>query len=59
MSVFFHPLVVFPIPPLWIPAFAGMTRLVAGVYPGSESGTCFRTHDAMGAGREQKWFADH
>ena len=32
-------------PPLWIPAFAGMTKSVAVVYPGSESGTCFRIND--------------
>ena len=30
--------------PLWIPAFAGMTKWVAGVYPGSWSGTCFRSN---------------
>ena len=29
--------------PFWIPAFAGMTRSAVGVYPGSESGTCFHT----------------
>ena len=37
-------------PPLWIPAFAGMTIRRASVYPGSvypgsESGMCFRTND--------------
>ena len=30
--------------PVWIPAFAGMTRWVAGTYPGSESGTCFHSN---------------
>ena len=35
-------------PPLWIPAFAGMTKRGAGVYPGSESGTCFRSDDRAG-----------
>ena len=51
------------LPPLWIPAFAGMTKLgaglrkgccsigegmrgcLSGVYPGSESGTCFHSND--------------
>ena len=31
-------------PPLWIPAFAGMTKSVAGAYPGSWSGTCFHSN---------------
>ena len=31
-------------PPVWIPAFAGMTRWVAGTYPGSGSGTCFHSN---------------
>ena len=30
--------------PVWIPAFAGMTRWVAGTYPGSKSGTCFHSN---------------
>ena len=28
----------------WIPAFAGMTESVAGVFPGSGYGTCFRSN---------------
>ena len=41
--VFSNCMAVLPVPsPFWIPAFAGMTRWVAGIYPGSESGTCFR-----------------
>ena len=32
-----------PTHPFWIPAFAGMTRCVAGVYPGSWSGTCIHS----------------
>ena len=38
-------------PPLWIPAFAGMTNSVAGtIHPGSESGICFLTNDAHKTG---------
>ena len=33
-----------PLPTLWIPTFAGMTKSVAGVYPGSESRTCFHSN---------------
>ena len=41
---FFHRLVALPLPPLWIPAFAGMTKSVAGVYPGSELRTCIHSN---------------
>ena len=41
--VYGYGIAVLPLP-VWIPAFAGMTRWVAGVYPGSESGTCFHSN---------------
>ena len=49
--VYGYGIAVLPSPPplVWMStgAFAGMTRWVAGVYPGSESGTCFRTNDEV------------
>ena len=52
-----HCMVVLPIP-FWIPAFAGMTKRGARVYPGSESRKCFHSNDDFRGTGVVVWYGE-